>query len=84
MLSTFQSRKPNHEETQKFDENEVYKIQVKLADPAAVQQFNADMAMVGIDMTKAWNHWLITDCHWDVAAKLLAVLKNMPEIEAGP
>ena len=84
MLSTFHSRKPNHEDTQKFDENEVYKIQVKLADPAAVQQFNADMAMVGIDMTKAWNHWLITDCHWDAAAKLLAVLKNMPEIEAGP
>ena len=42
------------------------------------------MAMVGIDMTKAWNQWAITDCHWDVAAKLLAVLKNMPEIEAGP
>ena len=43
MLSTFHSRKPNHKDTQKFDENEVYKIQVKLADPAAVQQFNADM-----------------------------------------
>ena len=34
---------------QKFDENEVYKIQVKLADPDAVQQFNADVAMVGIE-----------------------------------
>ena len=84
MLSTFHSRKPNHEDTQKFDENEVYKIQVKLADPGAVQQFNADMAIVGIDMTKSWNHWLITDCHWDVAGKLLAVLKNMPEVEGGP
>ena len=52
MLSTFHSRKPNHEDTQKFDENEVYKIQVKLADPAAVQQFNADMAIIGIDMTR--------------------------------
>ena len=84
MLSTFHSRKPNHKDTQKFDENEVYKIQVKLADPAAVQQFNADMAIIGIDMTKAWNHWLLIDSHWDAAAKLLAVLKNMPEIEAGP
>ena len=26
MLSTFQSRKATHEDTQKFDENEVYKM----------------------------------------------------------
>ena len=42
MLSTYRSRKSKHEDTQKFDQHETYKISVEVAAPAAAQQFHAE------------------------------------------
>ena len=35
MLSTYRSRKSKHEDTQKLDQHETYKISVEVAAPAA-------------------------------------------------